>query len=151
GMSANVSLGALPDQRYAARVREIATQAGADTTYPVTVALNDPGHEVREGMDGEATVAIPNPDGPTTAVPLACVIGASGGATYVWVVGETAAGGEGEPPIATLHRRIVRTGNLRAGDRIEIIDGLNEGERIVSRGVNRVEDGQLATLMADEL
>lgn len=148
GMAAKVSIGALPGQILPAHVSEIATQAADNTTYPVTISLETLSDELREGMDGQATIEIPNTSGETIAIPISCVVGSEGGATHVWVLSEFQEGGEGNRASAIANRQPVRTGAIREGALIEILEGLTEGQQIVSRGVNRVEDGQRVALMS---
>jgi RND family efflux transporter MFP subunit len=46
----------------------------------------------------------------------------------------------------TAHRRSVRTGQV-LGDRIEILDGVAEGEKLVTRGAFNLDDGDLVTVV----
>ncbi len=135
GDSAEVRLGGDNGEVYAAAVFKIATRASADTTYAITLSLKSDDEDLRAGLDGEATIELPNPEGPTTAVPSVCVVGAPDGERYVWVLEPTGAG------TGTLSKRIITTGELRSGGRVEIRSGLEPGTRIVSRGVHRVEPG----------
>jgi multidrug efflux pump subunit AcrA (membrane-fusion protein) len=54
---------------------------------------------------------------------------------FVWVLEDA---GDGT---ATVHRRAVTVGALTS-DGLEIRDGLEDGERVVTAGVTRIHDGQ---------
>jgi RND family efflux transporter MFP subunit len=141
GMRASVRLGSLPHLSETAVVGQVSPQISDNTTYLVTLDFEDPSKEILEGMDGEATLELPNPAGDTITVPLVCVAGGGDEGAYVWVVKPFAADGEAAGE-AVLKRRTVTLGQLRDENHIEIATGLTTDEIIVSRGVHRVEDGQ---------
>lgn len=143
GMEADVKLGSLPHLKQKAIVDQISPQISENTTYLVTLNLQDPSREVLEGMDGEATLVLPNPAGSTIAVPLVCVASGGDRSSYVWVVKPFATDGESNSNReAVITRRKVTTGQLRGNNQVEILEGLVSGEFIVSRGVHQVEEGQ---------
>jgi len=61
--------------------------------------------------------------------------------TYVWVVDEQT---------MTVKRREVKTGEMRAQG-IEIVNGLVEGEWVVTAGVNTLQEGQQASILGQEV
>ena len=132
---ATVRLGSISGHRYRAQVTEVSPQIAGNTTYPVKLTLEDPGPEVREGMDGEAEIEIPGTGGLVLVVPLSCVATSPDGKSFVWAVDGV------EDDRATVSRQYVRTGELRDHGQIEILDGLQAGESIVSRGVHRLQEG----------
>ena len=138
---AAVRIGSLPGHRLPAKVVKISREIAANTTYPVTLELNSTGLnstaglDVREGLDGEAEFRLPNPLGPTITVPTEAVIGAPDATRYVWVVdGEHGATSE-------VRRQSIRTGQLRQESRIEVLEGLKPGQRVVIRGANQLVEG----------
>ncbi len=138
GMKARVRIGSIPGVELTASVSKISTQVSRNTTYAVTLALAEGGADLRDGMDGEATLELPNPRGGSIAVPAACVAAAPPDERYVWVVdGATAPSGE----TANVKKRVVTTGALWPQGEIEILSGLTAGETIVARGVHRLSDG----------
>ncbi len=141
GLAASIRLGIFPDRVYPARVTEISPQIASNTTYPVTVTFDENGKGVREGLDGEATLELPNPHGKVVKVPSPCVAGSSESGTYVWLI-EPQSGSD----LALVKKRSVRIGAVRAGGMLEIIDGLVGDELIVSRGVNRLHEGESVRL-----
>ncbi|MEM9478096.1 MAG: efflux RND transporter periplasmic adaptor subunit [Verrucomicrobiota bacterium] len=143
GMPAVLTLGSLPGKTYPAEVLSIATQPSANSTYPVnlTVEVEDDS-AVRAGMDGEATLTLQQGDGPTMAIPVECVAAAPPGEQFVWLL-EAA-----ENDAYQVKKTPVETGSLKADGRIAVLgDALTVGQKIVSRGVNRLVEGQAVTLV----
>ena len=126
---------------YAARVKEVSPVSEQNAAYPVIAQLLKVDAALREGMDGEASLEFSNPDGQYSSLPLSCVSGATGGSQYVWVIEENEAPGTGK-----LMRREVEVGPLLADGKIAIMKGLAAEERVLSRGVNRAEAGQVVRL-----
>jgi len=141
GMTSTITLGSLPGLTLSAKISEIASQPEDNTTYPVEFVVEgqlDPA--VRAGMDGEATLSLPNHAGPAIQIPVECVIGrGEGDQPYVWIL-------EGEGNTRTVAKREVTIGNLTPGGNIEIGDGLTPGELVVSRGVHQLEAGNTVSV-----
>ena len=139
GVEAAAELDAVPDAAYDATVTTIdptpTTSTRGGVSYVVRLSLG-PG----TGPDGEVAPA-PRPgmsavvdlrvrtSRDVVAVPAAAVF-RDGRRDAVYVV----AGG-------VLRRRVVRLG-AQGESRVEVLEGLEAGERIVVRGVDRVRDGQ---------
>lgn len=133
-VSAVVRIGSLPGHRLSARVIKISREIARNTTYPVTLVLSSPSAlDVRDGLDGEADFELPNPMGPTITVPVEAVVGAPDDTRYVWLIDGGITG--------KVRRRVVRTGQLRQSSSIEILSGLEPGQRVVIRGVHRLVEG----------
>ena len=93
------------------------------TAYQVTVEIDPAGAALKPGMTASATIVAERRDD-VLSVPLAAVRSVDGKSVVSVVVGE---GNE-----RRLEERVVETG-LRTGDRIEIRNGLAEGEQVVIR------------------
>lgn len=145
GMSASISLGSLPGEVFSAKIDSISPQVARNTTYPVTLTFDENQEAIREGLDGEAVVELENPLGKTITIPIECVATLPQADQFVWVLGDFI-----EPGIATVSRRVVKTGHLRENGRIEILTGLEPGEQVVSRGVHKLEENQQVTLLKEE-
>ncbi len=137
---ATIELGTLPGQIFSATVQTVSPQPGANTTYPVTLKFAQTDARIREGMDGEAILNLPNPNGSLLTIPAVCVSAEPGDSTFVWVF-ESAGGDTG-----TVKKREVETGRLRSGAELEIITGLETGDIVVSRGISRLREGQTVRL-----
>jgi len=132
GQEAAIALEALPGQAFAGRVSEVGVALDPATgTYPLTVALADPGAEFRPGMAAEATFRFGFQGKRGIVVPTTALTeDVRTGARYVWVV-------EGD----TARKRPVVIGDLEASG-VEIVEGLAAGETVVVAGAHRLEDGQ---------
>lgn len=126
GTVVQVTLEAL-NTNFSARVSEVVPAAdAASRTFIVKVTLTQKG--LKSGMFGRGTLnlgAMVN----GMSVPKKAVV-ERGSLTLVWVV-DTA-------HIARM--RLVKTGKVVA-DRVEIVSGLSNGERVVTSGVEKVSEG----------
>lgn len=103
-------------------------------TYEVVLSFAKPdGVQVLPGMGATIQVGVGGdvPGKGSILVPIAAVVGASGGAPFVWAV---------DPASSRVAMRPVKVGELR-GERVVISDGLAEGDRIVTAGVHSLRAG----------
>lgn len=128
GMPAQVSLDALA-KPWEARITEVVPAADPGSrTFIAKIPLHRKG--IRSGLFGRGIVVL---DTRTTAMLLpAGAIVEHGGLTSVWVVA----------PDNRLRMRLVKVGRI-AHDRAEILSGLQDGERVVTAGLNRVAEGAM--------
>ncbi len=130
GGTAAVRLDAYPDARIPGGIRRIFPSADpASRLVPVEVVLGPRprGVEARPGFLARVEFALDKRSG-AIAVP-ASAVGVSDGATYVYVIDAD-----------TLVRRPVRTG-VTAGGWVEVTEGLEAGERVVSSGQVNLRPG----------
>lgn len=129
GQPAAVMMDAFPGRRFNGRIRRIFPSADPATRLvPVEVALDAESASVaRPGFLARVAFALEPRDG-VRLVPASAVVG-SGAAQAVFVVEDGRA-----------VRRPVQTGISSAGN-VEVIAGLEVGERIVIAGVNTLRDG----------
>lgn len=141
--SVKVLFDPFPDVEVPATIKEIGTEASETTrTYPVTLIMDQPaGIEILPGMAGKATRGddqAPLQPVARVEVPAAATF-TQGGAdkTFVWVIDEQT---------NSLSRRAIKTGALT--DRgIEVLDGLEPGEWVVTAGVNFAKEGQKVRIL----
>ena len=134
GQPASVAVASLADT-LAGEITEVGVApAGFATTYPVTVALPE-APDLRPGMAAEAMLTFASGDTTTVLVPAAAVAEDRGG-RYVYVLA-TAPGDSA----VTAERRDVRLGSLHGGE-LEIHAGVHPGDRVVSAGLEDIDDGQ---------
>ena len=135
GQVVSVELDALPGERFSAEVAEVGVAVtGAASTFVVTARFVDWNQAVRAGMAGNVTFDVGGATSDQIVVPWVAV-GEDRDGRFVFVL-EEEPGGEG-----TVQRRPVEVGRPREGG-IEILDGLSEGERVVTAGVRRLSDGE---------
>ena len=141
GETVTVRFDAIPDREMSGRVTEVGVAAtGAATTFPVTVKLDHDDADCRPGMAAEVNFRFGSGGGREHIfVPLVAV-GEDRQGRFVYVVEPT------EEGFASVHRRQVQIGE-RATERLEILEGLSDGERVVTAGVTRIIDGQKVRLL----
>ncbi|NUT36128.1 MAG: efflux RND transporter periplasmic adaptor subunit, partial [Hamadaea sp.] len=136
GLEAEVELDAAPGVRYPARVATIdvlptANSRGA-VAYRVRLALTGPpagAPTPRPGMNAVARLLVREASS-AVAVPAAAVFSAEG-RDMIWV--RTTDG--------TAERRPVTVG-VTGTDLVQIVDGVQPGERVVIRGADKVTTGE---------
>lgn len=112
---------------FTARVAEVVPSSDpASRTYTAKVAVPQKG--VRSGMFGRGSVALGS-SVKGVRVPRSAVF-ERGALTAVWSVGTD----------EVIRMRLVKTGRV-AGDSIEILSGLADGDRIVTAGMEKAIDG----------
>jgi multidrug efflux pump subunit AcrA (membrane-fusion protein) len=138
GQPARVELDAFPAASFDAAVRRVAVaptggqSAAGSVTYQVDLSLgkaNGPGRPVpRVGMTATAAIEVRRAVGKLSVAGSALVGRAGGQAVFVVEGGK-------------VHLRPVQVA-ADGEDRVAIAAGLREGERVVSRGAERLRDGQ---------
>lgn len=135
GDAVTVRFDALGGREFAARVTEVGvTAAAAGAAFSVAVRLDEGADDVRPGMAAEVSFRFGRGEGrETIRVPAHCVLEDRDG-RFAFVVEPD---GEG---FGTVHRRSVSVGELTA-EGLEILDGLADGDFLVTAGMTRVRDG----------
>lgn len=131
-----VSLSTLADRVFPAEVVEISAAADPVTRTFAATARFDPPEDVRilPGMSANLTITVPDDIaglGGAMRIPANAVIGGDDGGSYVWKVDATTMRVSLSP---------VTVGQL-SGSEINIIDGLDTGDRIAVSGVQHLSDG----------
>jgi len=101
-------------------------------TYPVWVEIPNPKREILPGMPVEVALKLRRRGGKNPLLPIDTVLeNKVSGEKYVWVV---------SPSNQTATRKTVRIGDLM-GDLIEIVDGLEPGDVIITAGLDQLREG----------
>lgn len=133
GQPAVVRFDVQPGTDFTAVVSEVApASTGIATTYPVTVRITDTQKGLRAGMVAEVELRLRSGSTPRIVVP-AFAVGEDREGRFTYVVDIA---GDG----AVAHRRAVRVGDLVPGG-LEIVEGLRDGDKIVTAGVSLLRDG----------
>lgn len=133
GRQVRVSFWALPGIIAEGKVREISPVADkVSRTYKVRVSLVNPPHGVNLGMTASVSVLGTAGHG-TVYIPLTALY-QTGDTPNVWVIQEGAA-----------ILRPVKVGSFGEG-RIQVLEGLQEGDVIVTAGVQKLREGQKVRL-----
>ncbi len=135
---------AAPGLRFPVRIKEIAQRADPVTqTFAIRVAMKVPeGVNLLPGMTAGVTMTYRRADilGGRILVPVSAVFKESSGEQVVWILG----------PDQTVTQRPVKLGEATGG-RIEIVDGLQPGDRIAVAGVTFLRDGMKVRDLGDAL
>jgi RND family efflux transporter MFP subunit len=128
--SASLTLWSNPGKRYEATLRELSPSADPATrTYLARFSIPGAGAEMQLGMTATVTVGDAAADR-VARLPLSALYN-QGHGPAVWVVGE-----DGRPVL-----RPVTVASYEARD-VVVADGLNDGDRVVTLGVQKLDPGQ---------
>jgi RND family efflux transporter MFP subunit len=134
---------AAPDKRYWLSYKEAATRADRATqTFEVTYTLPAPDElEVLPGMTTTVNVDLTRflDSGRMFSVPVAAVVADPGMAPKVWIVNQDT---------MTVAAREVEVGMMQ-GNTIQVLSGLDGGERIVTAGAPFLVEGMKVRLLPD--
>ena len=127
GDKVNVSVDALPGQQFGGRVAAISGKADGARTFQTEIEIENPGKALKSGMFARAEIlreaAREVPVVPTNAIMT------NGNITQVYVVNKDA-----------VQLKAVKTGAVTT-DRVEITEGINAGDEVVTFGQSQLKDG----------
>jgi membrane fusion protein, multidrug efflux system len=133
-----------PGLQFPVRVTEIAQAADPTTqTFRVRVAMKAPeGINLLPGMTATVTLTYRRAQilGNQILVPVSAVFQDAAGEQVVWIIG----------PEGDVTRRPVKIG-VATGGQIEVVDGLQSGERIAVAGMTQLRDGMKVRDLGDGL
>ena len=133
GDKVDVKASVFPDQNFGGTVTFIAPKADASLNFPVEIEIaSNPGNELKAGMYGTAKFSFGN-SASVIVIPRSSFVG-SVSTNQVFVVenGNTA------------RLRNIVAGRV-LGDKVEVLQGLNEGETIITSGQINLVDGSRIT------
>lgn len=130
----DVRFDAIPGRTFAGQVFEVGVSGGRSTTFPVTVRLAEPDGAIRPGMAADVDFNFAaSEDAARHRVPSVAV-GEDRSGRFVYVLQPTGKG------LGEVQRRAVTTGKL-SSQGLEVLDGLKDGELIVTAGIHQIHDG----------
>ena len=140
GMTAAVAFDAIPGARFEGAVTEVGVAStGLGTTFPVAVRLDaDPG-EIRSGMTAIVELVFRDERAAPRFILPGHAVGEDQTGRFVFVA-EPAGHG-----LATVRRRPVAVAGFAEGG-LEVADGIEEGDLVVTAGLNRLLDGDTVRL-----
>ena len=131
----SIAFGAIPGVQFSGEVTEVST-AGSSAAFPVVVKVHEKHPALRSGLVAEVTFQFDTPSTSSTFVlPVASVINDAEG-VFVFIADPDGDSGE-----ATVARRPVELGELTQSG-VEIIEGLDAGDRVITAGVSVIRVGQ---------
>lgn len=138
GMLAKVKFDSIANKEFNAKVTEVSVSSSKTTTFPVILTLNNLDNKIiRSGMASEVTFTFHNNGDKKRSTlylpPIA--VGQDVDGRYVFVVKPTKSAGE-----SLIKRQSVRIGELTSSG-IEILQGVESGDKIVTAGMSVIRDG----------
>jgi RND family efflux transporter MFP subunit len=141
-MKVDVTFDAIEGTAFEGIVSEVGVAPEArTTTFPVIVQLAKDYPEVRPGMAAEVSIQFENTSDRVRFLLPPEAVGEDNQGNFVFVAQST------EPGFGTVQRRSVEVGDLTT-EGIEVLAGLEDGDRVVTAGVSRIQDGQRVRLPA---
>ncbi len=143
GARVEVTFDAIPGRSFAGRVTEVGVAAtDISTAFPVTVRLEEGDPAIRSGMAAEVAFSfIAGRAADRIEVPPVAV-GEDQDGRFVFVVEPEQAG------FGVVHRRQVSIGELTTQG-LEVLDGLADGDLVVTAGVSQLEEGTRVRLLPE--
>ena len=141
GEKVSVRFTSIPDKEFVGIITEVSFSMSAYTkTYPVIIKLVNPSKDIRPGMSCDVTFTFKSEaEEERIIVPTVAVTEDQTG-KYVYIVKDTS-GGAG-----IVSRRDVTIGNL-TGEGIEIYEGIEDGDMVVTAGVSKLTEGLKVKLL----
>ncbi|MEM7402388.1 MAG: efflux RND transporter periplasmic adaptor subunit [Pseudomonadota bacterium] len=134
-MDALITFSVAPDIEFMGKVTEVGVASSASTTYPVTVALEQTPEGLRPGLAAQVSFRFENDSQLDHFVVPAVAVGEDVSGKYIYIVENTS-----KDNVGVIKKQKVQTGELTPSG-LEIIEGVKEGDRVVTAGVNIVREG----------
>jgi len=133
-----VTFEALPGRQFPVTVKELETRADARTnTYRVVLSLPSPEDDEANILPGMSASFSPHGSvvemRPLYFIPVEALQATPDRSSFVWVL---------DPEQSTVQRRPVRIGTL-SGRSVQVLEGLSEGDRVITAGAAYLADGEL--------
>ncbi len=141
----SVHFGSIPGQEFSGIVSEVAVAlAAGSAAFPVVIRIAESHPSLRSGLAADVTFQFDSAaDQGRVVIPVTAVVKDPNG-TFVFIVEPAEITGE-----AVVRRRTVTLGELSQLG-IEVVDGLDVGDRVVTAGVSIIRDGQRVSMPFSE-
>ncbi|MBP1225368.1 efflux RND transporter periplasmic adaptor subunit [Flavobacterium sp. 1355] len=135
GNTINVTASVYPDKTFSGRITFIASKADESLNFPVEIEItNNSNNDLKAGMYGTANFASNQQKQNLMVVPRNAFVG-SVNSNEIFVA---------ENGVAKLRK--VTAGRI-LGDKVEIINGLSEGEKVIVTGQINLQDGNTVEII----
>ena len=133
----SVHFGSIPDQEFSGMISEIAVAlAAGSAAFPVVIKIAESHPSLRSGLAADVTFQFDSAaDEGRVVIPVIAVVKDPNG-TFVFIAEPAEIEGE-----AIVRHRTVTLGELSQLG-IEVVDGLDVGDRVITAGVSIIRDGQ---------
>ena len=137
GQPVKVQVQAYPDRTFEGTISAVNPGIDSGTrSLRLRATLGNPDHLLRHGMFAEVRTVLPTRDRILTLPRTAVIYNPYGESVFVI---------EDKDGMQIVQRRPVRTGEVREG-RVEILEGLQAGQQVVSAGQNKLRNGQAVSI-----
>ena len=154
-----ITVSAYPEQVFDGRITAISPAVDRETrNVQIRALFENPDRLLRPGMFAKVETLLPQKDKVLTLPRQAVTFNTYGDSVFVIEeqapegAGEQANAGDsaeaGAAPKLVVQRRQIETGDVRA-DQVEVLDGLSEGERVVSAGQVKLRNGVEVAIVDD--
>jgi RND family efflux transporter MFP subunit len=141
GDKVSLKFDAIRDKEFLGTVNEVGISTGSfSTTYPVTIKIDNPTPEIRPGMSANVQFTFEQEGSPTTILVPPSSVGEDEQGRYVFIALHK---GEGDGEVK---KQYVEVGELTS-EGLEVLNGLSDGELIVTAGISKINDGQKVKLL----
>jgi len=138
GQTVSAKVDTYPGQLFAGEISAIEPKVdSASRNVRVRATLKNPDYRLLPGMYATVNIATGDPQRFVTLPQTAITFNAYGNTVYIVDKGE--AGADGQPRL-TVRQSFVKTGETR-GDQIAVLDGVKEGETVVTAGQLKLRNG----------
>jgi RND family efflux transporter MFP subunit len=155
GDAVTVTFDSLPGKEFSAKVTEVGVGAtGAATTFPVTARMDNPDPTIRSGLAANMTFSFGGANDKSSIVVPMQAVGEDRDGRFVFILERK------DPKLGIVRRRPVTVGRLASTEcrllgnlgtqtceGIEVLEGLKDGELVVTAGVKRLIDGEEVKLL----
>jgi len=129
GSEVPVKASVFPNTEFKGKINFIAPKADASLNFPVEIEIaNNPGNQLKAGMYGTAIFGAGKSQQAVTTIPRTAFVGGVGN-NQVFVVNDSVA------------KLIKITSGRIFGEEVEVLDGLKEGDVVVTSGQINLQDG----------
>lgn len=136
GSEVQVTFDAIEGRQFNANVVEVGVSSTRfATTYPVTVKMIEKSPDILPGMAAEVAFTFSSEDTQVRYYVPAVAVAEDQLGTYVFTVQESDSG------LGVISKKPVTIGELTT-DGLEILEGLKDGDKLVTAGISKIQDGQ---------
>jgi RND family efflux transporter MFP subunit len=129
GSPIKVKASVFPDKEFTGKITFIAPKADASLNFPIEIEIaNNPNGDLKAGMYGSAIFSTATNQKPIMAIDRNAFVGGVGN-NQVFVVKDSVA-----------HLTKIVSGRI-LGEEVEVLDGLKEGDIVVTSGQINLSDG----------
>ncbi len=129
-------IGILNNQTFKGRIIELGVASSSNsTTFPLTITLLEQNKFIKSGMSANVELTLSKEQEPKIYLPINAITEDQNG-KYVFVLKEI------KDHTAKIARKNIKIGKFEA-DKVEIISGLSNSDKVVTAGVSRIINGQV--------